>query len=129
MVKNPRRTKSTKKRQRKSTKARKHSSLLFQLLKRLTLWSVIGFIFVALTYIGYQDYSVRLLFEGKRWSLPARVYASPLELYSGYEINAAGFEKTLALLRYRKDFQLSTEASYHRKGRQITVKTRQLCDF
>ena len=31
----------------------------------------------------YLDITVRMQFEGKRWAMPARVYARPVELYSG----------------------------------------------
>ena len=42
-------------------------------------------------YIVYLDFQVRHQFAGKRWSLPARVYARPLELYAGLELTAEQF--------------------------------------
>ncbi len=75
-------------------------------------------------YLGYLDYNVRKQFEGKRWAIPARVYASPVELYSGYGISAANFEALLKMLHYRLDADLSAEGTYFKNGSQISVKTR-----
>jgi penicillin-binding protein 1B len=49
----------------------------------------------------YLDTKVRQKFEGKKWALPARVYAQPLELYQGMDLNAAAFEQELRTLGYR----------------------------
>jgi penicillin-binding protein 1B len=75
-------------------------------------------------YLGVLDYNVRKQFEGKRWAIPARVYASPLEIYVGYNINAAQFESQLKTLHYRVDSALTAEGTYVRKGSQILLKTR-----
>ncbi len=80
--------------------------------------------FFLFSYLGYLDYHVRKQFEGKRWAIPARVYASPVELYAGYNMNAAQFESVLKTLHYRNDTNLTAEASYVKKNSQITLKTR-----
>jgi penicillin-binding protein 1B len=49
----------------------------------------------------YLDSVVREKFEGKKWSLPARVYARPLELYQGLSLTPALFEQELRALGYR----------------------------
>ena len=76
------------------------------------------------SYMGYLDYNVRKQFEGKRWSIPARVYASPVELYAGYAISTEKFEALLKMLHYRPDKDLSAEGTYFKNGSQISVKTR-----
>ena len=75
------------------------------------------------SYVGYLDYTVREQFEGKRWSIPARVYASPVELYAGYQITNKNLEDLLLQLHYRQDEQLAGEGAYFIKGTQIHVKT------
>jgi penicillin-binding protein 1B len=80
--------------------------------------------FFLFSYLGYLDYNVRKQFEGKRWAIPARVYASPLELYAGYNLNAAQLETHLKTLHYRTDSTLTAEGTYLKKGSQITLKTR-----
>ncbi|MCL7419293.1 MAG: penicillin-binding protein 1B [Methylobacter sp.] len=92
---------------------------------RNTVWIIVaGFTFVLLSYIGYLDYNVREKFEGNRWAIPARVYASPVELYAGYGISAAKFEELLQRLHYRQDARLLSEGSYFRQGQSISLKTR-----
>ena len=76
------------------------------------------------SYLGYLDYNVRKQFEGKRWAIPARVYASPVELYAGYALTAENFEALLKMLHYREDAVLSAEGTYFKNGSQISVKTR-----
>jgi len=76
------------------------------------------------SYLSYLDYNVRKQFEGKRWAIPARVYASPVELYAGYALSAEKFEALLKMLHYRQDADLSAEGTYFKNGSQISVKTR-----
>src|SRR3569832_2990750 len=52
-------------------------------------------------YVAYLDHTVRGQFEGKRWALPAYVYARPLELFPGARLSAAQLEQELRLLDYR----------------------------
>ncbi|MDP3876474.1 MAG: penicillin-binding protein 1B [Methylobacter sp.] len=86
---------------------------------------MVGSGFLLVSYLGYLDYNVRAQFEGKRWAIPARVYASPVELYAGYNLTAAKFEELLSALHYRQEVHLSSEGTYFRNGAQISVKTRE----
>ncbi len=97
----------------------------FSWFKSIILLLFVGAGFVLFSYLGYLDYNVRKQFEGKRWSIPARVYASPLELYAGYDLSAAKFEELLKDLHYRQDSQLASEGTYFKQGSQISVKTRE----
>lgn len=47
------------------------------------------------------DIRVREKFDGKKWSLPARVYSRPLELYEGLPLTPRLFEQELQALGYR----------------------------
>lgn len=77
----------------------------------------------AFSYIGYLDYTIREKFEGKRWSIPARVYASPVELYAGYPLSAKSLEDLLMQLHYRQEPQLSGEGSYTVAGDVIKIRS------
>jgi penicillin-binding protein 1B len=48
----------------------------------------------------YLDIQVREKFEGKKWALPARVYAQPLELYQGLSLTPELFDQELKALGY-----------------------------
>ena len=54
--------------------------------RRLFWLSALGIVVVAVVavtfYVMYLDRIVTKQFEGRRWTLPAQVYAAPLELYA-----------------------------------------------
>jgi len=102
-----------------------HTSVFVRFVKRLTLFCVPFVVVAAVGYIGYQDHFVRQQFEGKRWALPAHVYASPLELFEGEPIEIGRVEALLDQLKYRRDAELSSQATYYRKGSELFVNTRQ----
>jgi len=83
--------------QRKRGRSRRRQARRGRLLLRL-------FILLALVLAGYLvflDYQVRHQFDGKRWSLPARVYARPLELYAGLPLSPGQLSAELSALHYR----------------------------
>ena len=92
--------------------------------RNLFLILLAGGAFMFFSYLGYLDYNVRKQFEGERWAIPARVYANPVELYSGYTLTAENFEALLIMLHYRQDPALSAEGTYFKNDSQISVKTR-----
>ncbi len=93
-------------------------------LLRLVLLLLAGLLLVAGVYTVHLDRKVTTKFEGKRWELPARVYARPLDLFPGRQLRAADFEKELQLLHYRKVKQVSQPGEYQRRGGKFTVFTR-----
>src|SRR5688572_26143269 len=74
----------------------------------------------------YLDRIVTPQFEGRRWTLPARVYAQPLELYAGLALSAEELQKELDRLHYQKVEQLTRPGSYRRKGARIDLVSRRL---
>ena len=76
----------------------KKSSLLISIFLVL----LAGCLLLAVPYISRLDEQITDRFEGRRWELPARIYARPLELYVGKTITVAGLEKELIQLRYSR---------------------------
>ena len=66
----------------------------------------------------YLDAQIRQKFEGKRWALPAKVYARPLELYEGLPISLADLKVELKGLGYQ------TVSQPKRPGQVAFSKTR-----
>lgn len=86
--------------------------------RAVRLWAFYGLLLVvALVGIWtlYLDTVVRAKFEGKKWSLPARVYARPLELYQGQSLTPALFEQELRALGYRFDGSINTPGQVIKK--------------
>lgn len=52
-------------------------------------------------YMLYLDAVIRSEFDEKRWAMPAKVYARPLELYESMALSANDLEGELRMLRYR----------------------------
>ena len=116
------------KKRRKSTAKTKKQPTKPSFTRKLKKWvfMLVCLIILALIpYVYYLDYTVRQQFEGKRWALPARVYAAPVELYAGLAMDDARLTKILGELKYRSDPDLSTQGSYVRLGSEITLTTRQ----
>lgn len=65
-------------------------------------------------YIGYLDFTIRAKFEGKRWALPARVYASPIELYPGKKLSTLQLSEELTALGYRHG--TANDPGYYTRG-------------
>ncbi len=105
-----------------NTKPKKRSPL--HIIRNLFLLMIVGGAFMLFSYLGYLDFNVRKQFEGKRWAVPARVYASPVELYAGHAMTIDKLEALLKMLHYREDKALTAEGSYFKNGAQVTVKTR-----
>lgn len=75
-------------------------------------------------YLVYLDHVVRQQFDGKHFSLPARVYARPLELFVGKKLSLAHFETELKLLRYAHKSELTKPGQFVRVGDTVTIYMR-----
>ena len=103
----------------KKRKAKKRS-----LKKKLFFIGMLAALVLAASYVAYLDYTVRARFEGKRFALPARVYARPLELYPGQKLRPSELLAELTLLRYRETNQPGKPGSYHWSGQAVELVTR-----
>ncbi|MFO7604286.1 MAG: penicillin-binding protein 1B [Gammaproteobacteria bacterium] len=92
--------------------------------RRILLLSLLLLVLSSILYVIYLDLQVRRQFEGKRWAIPARVYARPLELYQGRPLSVAQLERSLALLRYRVEANAKTAGSYVREGNRFLIHSR-----
>ncbi len=84
---------------------------------------VIGSLFAA-AYVLQLDDKVRKQFEGKRWALPARVFARPLELYEGKRLLADDLQKELQLLNYTFVTHIVGTGQYKRDKNTFFIQTR-----
>jgi penicillin-binding protein 1B len=72
----------------------------------------------------HLDKVVRAKFEGKRWALPARVYARPLEIYAGRSLTVAELRGELDRLGYRENPRLDRAGSFSIGGGTVEIRTR-----
>jgi penicillin-binding protein 1B len=78
----------------------------------------------AVLYALYLDHLVVKQFEGRRWTLPAQVYAAPLELYAGLPLTLSGLEHELQRLHYRPADRPDRPGTYRLAGEQLEVSLR-----
>jgi penicillin-binding protein 1B len=72
----------------------------------------------------YLDHLVTRQFEGRRWTLPAKVYAAPLELYAGLPLSLPELEHELQRLGYQRSARLERPGTYRWQGEHIDVVLR-----
>jgi penicillin-binding protein 1B len=75
-------------------------------------------------YVMRLDHIVTTQFEGRRWTLPAQVYAAPLELYAGEDLSAADLDHELLRLQYRRADRADKPGSYARQGDNFRINLR-----
>ncbi len=75
-------------------------------------------------YVAHLDKVIRQKFDGKRWALPAVVYARPLELYPGLPFTATMLAEELQLAGYRQDKAVKDPGGYELAGNVMRLVTR-----
>src|SRR5690554_938939 len=110
---------------------RKKSKPARQRWTRLRRWSLLacGFLLVIFSlWLVHLDREVREKFDGRKWSVPARVYARPLELYRGLSLTPELLEQELRALGYRPVERVSAPGQYARgpggQGTEYRIATR-----
>jgi len=115
----PRRAKTRSKKSKPSTRGRGGF--------RLRRWLFLLLLFVGLAgglYLIYLDQVVRVSFEGKRWALPARVYARPLELFVGRPLRVESLETELSLLGYARVRHPDRPGAFSSYKGRVLLRTR-----
>src|SRR5438105_10595674 len=79
-------------------------------------------------YVLELDVRVRNEFEGRRFALPARIYARPLELHAGLRIAQADVEDELRELGYR-DTAIGEAGWFKRSGAELEIAVRPFVDW
>ncbi|WP_308725080.1 penicillin-binding protein 1B [Metapseudomonas otitidis] len=96
-------------------------------LRRLFGWafklSLVGLVVLA-GFAVYLDAIVQEKFSGKRWTVPAKVYARPLELFVGLKLAKEDFLKELDALGYRRESASNGPGSASVAGSTVELNTR-----
>ncbi|HEY6611670.1 MAG TPA: transglycosylase domain-containing protein, partial [Pseudomonas sp.] len=72
----------------------------------------------------YLDAVVQEKFSGKRWTVPAQVYARPLELFAGLKLAREDFLAELQALGYRRTQKVQGPGELLVSGNQVELHTR-----
>jgi penicillin-binding protein 1B len=77
-------------------------------------------------WMGHLDRVVTREFQGRHWSVPARVYAAPLELYVGAQVSASDLEEELRRLHYHPGDPSAGAGVYRRRGSSFDLHARRV---
>lgn len=100
-------------------------------MQRLKTFAVLALMLSALVivvaggaYVMHLDGIVREKFEGKRWAIPAKVYARPLLLQAGAPVSMAALRDELTILNYHPVAGAPTPGTYDVQGDTVYLHTR-----
>src|SRR3982074_2732464 len=91
---------------------------------RYSRYTVLTLALLAAAFTLYLDIRVRDEFEGRRFSLPARIYARPLELHAGLRIAQGDVEDELRELGYREDSRSGESGWFAKQGAELDIAVR-----
>ena len=77
-------------------------------------------------WVVHLDRVVTREFQGRHWSVPARVFAAPLELYVGAPVAAGDLEEELRRLHYRSGDPAAGPGIYRRRGNSFDLQARRV---
>jgi penicillin-binding protein 1B len=103
-------------------KAKRRKLLLRMGAAVLLVCALLGVAFAI--WVVHLDHLVTQQFQGRHWSVPARVYAAPLEIYAGAPVSAADLEEELRRLHYRPGDPAAGAGFYRRKGNTFDLHAR-----
>lgn len=79
---------------------------------------------VLTVYVAYLDHVITARFEGRRWALPAQVYARPLEIFEGQRLTPDELTAELERLGYRRGRSVAGTGTFARSGSRIEIHVR-----
>ncbi|WP_312932252.1 penicillin-binding protein 1B [Pseudomonas sp.] len=85
--------------------------------------SLVGLVLLA-GFAVYLDATVQEKFSGKRWTIPAKVYARPLELFVGQKLSKNDFLTELDALGYRRETAAGSPGQASVNGNTVDLNTR-----
>jgi len=91
---------------------------------RLAVLSLVGVVVLA----TWLDVQVRAQFEGKRWTVPAVLYARSLELYREQVLSKANLVRELEASGYQAGTRLSRPGTFSVAENKVEIRTREF-DF
>lgn len=97
---------------------------LFSVFLLLICCGAIAASYLTYGYLSQLNTVIQKKFDGKKWELPAIVYARSLELYPTKKLNPDLLEKELQLADYRKEAPVTAPGGYFREGGTFGIYTR-----
>ncbi|HZF14664.1 MAG TPA: penicillin-binding protein 1B [Steroidobacteraceae bacterium] len=91
---------------------------------RVVVGAILGLLVAGIGYLVVLDQFVMRRFEARSWTVPAQVFAQPLELSRGAALSPGAVEEELTRLGYRSAGQVTESGTYRRHGEVFEVMLR-----
>jgi penicillin-binding protein 1B len=91
---------------------------------RFLRFALLAMVLAAAGFTLYLDFRVRSEFEGRRFALPARIFARPLELHAGLRIAQGDVADELREAGYREGARESESGWFARSGSDLDIALR-----
>ncbi|MGD2130330.1 MAG: penicillin-binding protein 1B [Lysobacterales bacterium] len=104
--------------------AKKQPRRWFARIWRLALLAIGVGVGLMVPWVLYLDHQVTTQFEGRKWDLPSRVYARPLELYPGAPISRPDLVVELEAAGYQSGADVSRPGLYRVAGDRVEIYRR-----
>jgi penicillin-binding protein 1B len=91
---------------------------------RVFRFSALSVALLAAIFVAYLDFRVRSEFEGRRFALPARIYAQPIELRAGLKLSLADVADELRENGYREGLREGESGWYQKDGDTLEIAER-----
>ncbi|HEY2686414.1 MAG TPA: penicillin-binding protein 1B [Steroidobacteraceae bacterium] len=100
-----------------------------RLWRRIFFAAAISLLLIAAAFgiwVVHLDHLVTREFQGRHWSVPAHVYAAPLELYVGAALSADDLEEELHRVHYHRGDPAQGPGNYRRVGNAFDIEARRV---
>ncbi len=101
-----------------------HTHRGYMLVAIIFLVLLLAAVAVFAAYMYQLDTIVRKKFDGKRWEIPAKVYARPLELYATASLDPAALRDELTMLNYHQTDNYNNPGTFEVNGDTWFIHTR-----
>lgn len=98
--------------------------ILLRIAIKTLAWLALATTLLLAGYLWKLDRTITETFEGRRWSVPAVVFAQPLEIYPGLELNQAEFISELTRVGYEAVGNVRHPGQFKVEQRQVQVHLR-----
>lgn len=94
-------------------------------IARIALVAAAVAVLALVAWMAWLDARITAQFEGRRWDLPAQVFAEPVELYAGLPLGVRDFMELLGAQGYREaDGSAPRPGFWWRQGASVRLMTR-----
>jgi penicillin-binding protein 1B len=107
-----------------NSKNRKAQRTWLRTLFKLGFYAGLLVSLALLGYLIYIDRTITKTFEGRRWSVPAQVFAQPLELYAGARLSRPELVIELERLGYKAHANLPHPGTFKIQGDELQIYLR-----